>query len=235
MFGALALTAALATAPSVSRPPVHTQTLAAQTVSLPAPTGLRFSGDKLYWNAVPGAASYQIALWTDPGNVIKVAGTERSNWGYAYLTPGQTYAWHVSATGGPWSGIQVFTVPRPPTLGQQIASYAREFVGDHYAYGGAWPPYFDCSGLTMYVYGHFGRSLPHNSNSQFLMFRRTTAPQPGDLVFFHDNSNLSSYVYHVGIYEGGSYMVAAATPSQGVVYQTWTWGGNTVSFGTITH
>ena len=51
--------------------------------------------------------------------------------------------------------------------------------------------------------------------------------RPGDLVFFHETSSPSSLVYHVGVYEGGDDMVAAATPSEGVRLQSFTWGGDT--------
>jgi cell wall-associated NlpC family hydrolase len=54
-------------------------------------------------------------------------------------------------------------------------------------------------------------------------------------VFFHVSSNPGSYVYHVGIYEGGHSMVAATTYGSGVEYQSFAWAGNTVTFGTITH
>ncbi len=119
------------------------------------------------------------------------------------------------------------------------AKEAKKFVGAPYRYGGTSPAGFDCSGLTQYVYRHTGggKPLQRTANEQFLQARRIakSAAQPGDLVFFHETSNLSSYVYHVGIYEGGNDMVAATDPSGGVQLQSFTWAGNTVSFGTITH
>ena len=54
-------------------------------------------------------------------------------------------------------------------------------------------------------------------------------------MFFHETSDPGSYVYHVGVYEGGHMMVAATTYGGGVQYQSFTWAGNTVTFGTITH
>jgi NlpC/P60 family len=59
--------------------------------------------------------------------------------------------------------------------------------------------------------------------------------QPGDLVFFHATSNLHSHVYHVGVFEGGHDMVAATHTGSDVQFQSYLWGGNTVSFGTISH
>ena len=37
------------------------------------------------------------------------------------------------------------------------------------------------------------------------------------------------------VYEGGNDIVAATTPSGGVRFESFTWAGNTVTFGTITH
>jgi cell wall-associated NlpC family hydrolase len=125
------------------------------------------------------------------------------------------------------------------TYDQVAAALAKALVGDPYAYGGTSPAGFDCSGLTQWVYRHTGggKRIPRMAEDQFLSFRRIShaAARPGDLVFFHDTSNLGSYVYHVGVYEGGTMMVAATVPGAGVQSQSFAWAGNTVSFGTITH
>jgi cell wall-associated NlpC family hydrolase len=125
------------------------------------------------------------------------------------------------------------------TYNQVAAAVAMARVGDRYAYGGTSPAGFDCSGLTQWVYRHTGggKRIPRIAEDQFLSFRRIShaAARPGDLVFFHVTSYLGSYVYHVGVYEGGHMMVAATDPGGGVQYQSFTWGGDTVSFGTITH
>jgi cell wall-associated NlpC family hydrolase len=125
------------------------------------------------------------------------------------------------------------------TFNSVAASLARTLVGDRYVSGGTSPAGFDCSGLTQYVYRHTGGGKPiqRTSQAQFLQFKRIgkSAARPGDLVFFHDTSNPGSYVYHVGVYEGGNNMVAATTPSGGVMFQSFTWAGDTITFGTITH
>jgi cell wall-associated NlpC family hydrolase len=127
----------------------------------------------------------------------------------------------------------------PVTWNMVAAALAKRTVGDPYRYGGTSTAGFDCSGLTQFVYRHagHGKAIKRIANDQFHQFKRIShaAARPGDLVFFHDTSNLSSYVYHVGVYEGGNNMVAATTPSGGVKLQSFTWAGNTVSFGTITH
>jgi cell wall-associated NlpC family hydrolase len=136
------------------------------------------------------------------------------------------------------TGTTIRVLTRVIPFNQSAATLAKRLVGDRYVTGGTSPAGFDCSGLAQYVYRHGGKSIQRTAEAQYREFRRIakSAAIPGDLVFFHDTSSPSSYVYHVGVYEGGnSMMVAAATPSQGVVFQSFTWGGNTVTFGTITH
>ncbi len=134
---------------------------------------------------------------------------------------------------------QAATKKAPVTWNMVAAAKAKQLVGDRYIYGGNTIRGFDCSGLTQWVYRHtgHGKVIDRIANDQFHEFKRVShaAARPGDLVFFHDTSNPASYVYHVGVYEGGNYMVAATTPGGGVQYQSFTWAGDTVSFGTITH
>ncbi len=123
------------------------------------------------------------------------------------------------------------------SFNQRASAYVETFIGRvPYDYGGSSPRTgFDCSGLAQYVYGHYGRSIPRTANAQFLHFRRESRSRAwgGDLVFFHENSSPSSYVYHVGIYEGSNHMVSAADPAQGIVWQN-IWSSD-VTFGTISH
>ena len=125
------------------------------------------------------------------------------------------------------------------TWNQAVAALAKKLVGDPYAYGGTSPAGFDCSGLTQYVYRHTGggKSISRTADEQFLHFKRISraAARPGDLVFFHDTSDPGSFVYHVGVYEGDDDMVAATTSGGRVELQSFTWAGDTVTFGTITH
>ena len=127
--------------------------------------------------------------------------------------------------------------PAKETLNQEFASYAKRLEGVRYVYGGTSPKGFDCSGLTQYVYKHYGRGIPRTANEQFTAFRAVGKgkARPGDLIFFHVSSNPASYVYHVGIYEGGNNMVVASTGAGRVIWESYTWAGDTVTFGTITH
>ena len=73
--------------------------------------------------------------------------------------------------------------------------------GAPYQWGAAGPYRFDCSGLTMWVYGRLGIRLPRTAAQQYAATRhiRASARRPGDLVFFKTRSG---FVHHVGIYAG---------------------------------
>ena len=121
-----------------------------------------------------------------------------------------------------------------PAVNKRIAADAVTFVGEYrYHWGGSSPKTgFDCSGLTSYIYRHYGLNIPRTAQGQFTALRRVSraAAMPGDLVFFHTSTG---YVYHVGIYEGHGSLVAAADPGDGIVLETiWT---SDVTFGTLTH
>jgi cell wall-associated NlpC family hydrolase len=91
-----------------------------------------------------------------------------------------------------------------PTAAAQVAvDTALAQLGDPYVWGAAGPDAFDCSGLTQYVYGAAGVSLPHSSSMQSAVGTPVSYYdlQPGDLVFFY------SPVGHVGIYIGNGQMI----------------------------
>jgi cell wall-associated NlpC family hydrolase len=152
---------------------------------------------------------------------------------------GQQKAAPASAAKTPKRVLKKVTRQAPVTWNMVAAALAKRLVGDAYSYGGTSPAGFDCSGLTQFVYRHtgHGKAIQRTAEAQFLQFRRIShgTARPGDLVFFHDTSDPSSYVYHVGVYEGGDDMVAATTYGEGVQLQSFTWGGDTVTFGTMTH
>ena len=100
--------------------------------------------------------------------------------------------------------------------GAAVVAYAKQFLGYRYAYGGSSPSGFDCSGFTMYVYRHFGISLSHSASAQLNYGRSVSSLQPGDLVFFRQDSS-TKRASHVGIYIGGGQFIHASSPSTGVI------------------
>jgi peptidoglycan DL-endopeptidase CwlO len=123
------------------------------------------------------------------------------------------------------------------SFNQKAASYVKALEGVPYVYGGTSRSGFDCSGLTQYVYRRLGKGIWRTAEEQFQEFRRISKARAraGDLVFFHETSDPNSYVYHVGIYEGGDGMVVASTGAGHVIRESFAWAGNTITFGTITH
>ena len=108
--------------------------------------------------------------------------------------------------------------PANLTLGQQIANFALTFLGSTYVYGGASPSGFDCSGLSSYVYRHFGYTITRNASGQYRDNGVRVDKQnlaPGDLVFFSSNGGAS--VTHVGIYIGDNEFVHASRTGIGVI------------------
>ena len=100
--------------------------------------------------------------------------------------------------------------------GQQIASYACQFVGSRYVWGGTTPDGFDCSGLVYYVYKQFGYTLNRVAADQASNGRHVEPSelQPGDILCFYSGS---SYIGHAGIYIGNGQFVHASNSTTGVI------------------
>ncbi len=92
----------------------------------------------------------------------------------------------------------------------RLISYAKQFIGVPYVWGGTTPSGFDCSGLVQYVYRNsLGVRLPRVSQAQRNVGTRVSRAQalPGDMV---------NYNHHVGIYLGNGYMIHAPKPGDRV-------------------
>lgn len=96
-------------------------------------------------------------------------------------------------------------------LGQSVASYACQFVGNPYVYGGtSLTNGADCSGFVMSVYANFGVSLPHSSSGDRSVGTAVDGlanAQPGDII---------CYSGHVAIYIGNGQIVHASTAKTGI-------------------
>ncbi|MBR5596298.1 MAG: SH3 domain-containing protein [Lachnospiraceae bacterium] len=98
------------------------------------------------------------------------------------------------------------------SLGQQVADYALQFVGNPYVYGGtSLTNGADCSGFTLAVYANFGVALPHSSaaqNKKGTNVGSVANAVPGDIIY---------YSGHVGIYIGNEQIVHASNSRTGII------------------
>lgn len=133
------------------------------------------------------------------------------------------YAVSVDGTNGYIRGdyIRVRVPSAASGVGAEIVEAAYEYLGVRYAYGGASPKGFDCSGFTMYIYSLFGYSLPHSATSQWKNsgeYVERADLQPGDLVLFCDPSESKGKACsHVGIYVGDGDFIHATSSRTGYV------------------
>src|SRR5919197_862598 len=109
----------------------------------------------------------------------------------------------------------------------RVVAVARRYLGARYAWGGASPAGFDCSGFVMWVYSQFGVNLPHTEAGQLASGQPVSADdlQPGDIVVFADTYR--GGLSHTGIYLGDGRFVHAGDEAHGVlVSKVWDsyWG-----------
>jgi cell wall-associated NlpC family hydrolase len=177
-----------------------------------------------------------LAQARDRGRVVNQFLTWHHYANFGRLKPDRAYLIRIVAN-QPGARAVTIVVRTRQTFNQRAAAYAMTLRGIPYRWGGTTRHGFDCSGLTQYVYAHNGRRIARMAQDQYNQFRRIShrAARPGDLVFFHQSANPRSYVYHVGVYEGGTRMVAATSSGHNVELQSFTWGGRTVTFGTVSH
>ena len=107
------------------------------------------------------------------------------------------------------------------TSGNNIVSFAKQYVGYSYVSGGTKPSTgFDCSGFSYYVFNSCGYNLSRSCQVQARSGEAVSRDnlQPGDLVFFNNGSN--GGIGHVAIYIGGGQIVHAENSRTGVRIDT---------------
>ena len=96
-----------------------------------------------------------------------------------------------------------------------VVSYALQFVGNRYVWGGtSLEKGIDCSGFTMRILGKYGISLPHSSKAQPSYGTKISASEakPGDLFFYGSGRSIS----HVAVYIGNGQIVHASNKRDGI-------------------
>lgn len=117
-----------------------------------------------------------------------------------------------TGTSGSSQDTNTYTVSGGSEMGNAVAEYALQFVGNPYVYGGtSLTNGADCSGFVMSVYANFGVSLPHSSASdrtQGYAVNGLENAQPGDLI---------CYSGHVALYIGNGQIVHASNKRTGII------------------
>ena len=105
-------------------------------------------------------------------------------------------------------------------LRSEIVTYALQFVGNRYKYGGTNPNTgVDCSGFTSYVMRHAaGVELPHSSGGQSRMGRVVSSSEmrPGDIISYGSGKRIN----HVALYIGDGKIIHASTSKTGIIIST---------------
>lgn len=113
--------------------------------------------------------------------------------------------------------VNRFVTLNPPAQtysGQAVVDFAMQFVGIvPYGMGNSPTTSFSCDGLTQYVFGKFGISLPRTANAQAARAVAISPAdaRPGDLLWYPGQ--------HIGIYAGGGMMVDSGDWGQYVRYR----------------
>ena len=120
-------------------------------------------------------------------------------------------------------------LPAAPTPGAASAvAAALSVVGHPYAWGGAGPERFDCSGLVLWAWAKAGVSLPHWTGDQVGLGWPVALADllPGDLLFMWRPGAKGGPPDHVAMYIGNHLIVQAPHVGGYVeVSSMWWWAG----------
>ncbi len=100
---------------------------------------------------------------------------------------------------------------------KEVISFALQFVGNRYRYGGtSLTNGTDCSGFTYSVYRNFGYDMKRTAYQQLCDTKSVKKKnlKPGDLIFYGRSKGSCS---HVALYIGNKKVVHASTESTGIV------------------
>lgn len=101
-------------------------------------------------------------------------------------------------------------------LGEEVVSYAKQFLGGRYVYGGNnLKTGVDCSGFVQQIMKNFNIDMERSSRSQYAsngVRIKEAQLQPGDLVYYGNNGSIN----HVAIYAGDGQIIHASDSRTGI-------------------
>ena len=115
-----------------------------------------------------------------------------------------------------------------------ILTEAEKYLGYPYVWGGSSPATsFDCSGFVSWVINHSGWNVGRlGAQGLYNICTPTSAPRPGDLVFFEGTYDTSG-VSHCGIYVGDGMMIHCGDPISYANLNTSYWQSHFYAYGRL--
>jgi len=172
------------------------------SVSGGTPTGT-ITGNSVNVRTGPGKG-YDVVMEVVSGEKVNILGND-SGWYKVEFSTG-VVGWvngDYLSTGGKTS--------RGSSLGSQIVSFAKKYMGTPYVYGGSSASGVDCSGFVKLVYNNFGIYVDRVAAGQAAQgsYISTSSLNEGDLVFFATDG--AGSINHVGIYIGNGQFIHASS------------------------
>lgn len=149
------------------------------------------------WEGAPVVCDFSM------GDIVRSAPGRRPGWTQVLLPDGRE-VWARSSDVVP---LDEWAAARRPGE-EALVAFAKTLLGTPYMWGGCTSKYFDCSGLTKFVYLMNGILLPRNAREQIHCGVEVpfdySRMRPGDLVFFGRKTadGKIASVTHVAMYIG---------------------------------